>query len=117
MNMAHPSPPAASFTIAADHPALPGHFPGRPIVPGVVLLDHAILRIAEALGRPIERFEIGAAKFLATVSPGECVRVDYAVAASGTIRFSLEAGGRTVASGTLSLADATTGGEAAEAPT
>lgn len=26
-------------SIKADHPALPGHFPGRPVVPGVVLLD------------------------------------------------------------------------------
>ena len=28
-----------SFRVEADHPALEGHFPGRPIVPGVVLLD------------------------------------------------------------------------------
>lgn len=28
-----------AMCINADHPALPGHFPGRPVVPGVVLLD------------------------------------------------------------------------------
>ncbi len=26
---------------AADHPAMPGHFPGNPIVPGALLLDRA----------------------------------------------------------------------------
>lgn len=36
-----------TFRISADHPSLPGHFPGQPIVPGVVLLD----RIAAALER------------------------------------------------------------------
>ncbi len=34
-------PDAASTTllIPADHPALPGHFPGQPLVPGALLLD------------------------------------------------------------------------------
>ena len=37
------------FRVAADHPALPGHFPGRPIVPGVVILDH-VQQAIESLG-------------------------------------------------------------------
>jgi 3-hydroxymyristoyl/3-hydroxydecanoyl-(acyl carrier protein) dehydratase len=97
---------AGRFVIAPDHPALAGHFPGHPIVPGVVLLDRAITRIGAALARPAERlesFEIIGAKFLSPVSPGEVVAIDYESGASGVVRFTLSVAGRVVATGTLSL--------------
>ena len=31
-----------SFTISSSHPSLEGHFPGNPVVPGVVILDEVI---------------------------------------------------------------------------
>jgi 3-hydroxyacyl-[acyl-carrier-protein] dehydratase len=34
-------------TISADHPSLPGHFPGTPIVPGVVILDEILAALTE----------------------------------------------------------------------
>ena len=35
------------FTIPDDHPSLPGHFPGHPVVPGVVLLDRVLQAIEQ----------------------------------------------------------------------
>jgi 3-hydroxymyristoyl/3-hydroxydecanoyl-(acyl carrier protein) dehydratase len=59
---------AETVRIASSHPALPGHFPGNPIVPGVVLLD----RIAAALERRGTRLaRIGVVKFLAPLRPDE----------------------------------------------
>jgi 3-hydroxymyristoyl/3-hydroxydecanoyl-(acyl carrier protein) dehydratase len=59
---------AETVRIASSHPALPGHFPGNPIVPGVVLLD----RVAAALERTGTRLvRIGVVKFLAPLRPGE----------------------------------------------
>ena len=41
--------------VAADHPALPGHFPGRPIVPGVLLLDAVLQAMRRDARRPRRR--------------------------------------------------------------
>ncbi len=58
----------APVRIASTHPALPGHFPGNPIVPGVVLLDH----VAAALEKGGARLaRIGVVKFLAPLKPEE----------------------------------------------
>ncbi|MCW3608153.1 acyl-CoA synthetase family protein [Burkholderia cenocepacia] len=93
---------ALAFTIAADHPALPGHFPGHPVVPGVVLLDHAIHMIGAAMNRPLHAWRLGSAKFLSPVAPGEPLDLAYDAAASVAIRFTVRTGSREVATGVLS---------------
>ena len=59
---------AGCFSIPDEHPSLPGHFPGRPVVPGVVLIDHAAALIG-AQPRQV--------KFLAPVLPGQKIEVRY----------------------------------------
>jgi 3-hydroxyacyl-[acyl-carrier-protein] dehydratase len=68
------------LSIAVDHPAFAGHFPTRPIVPGVVLLDESLRAIMAA--RPSSTpVRIGSAKFLSMVGPGEPVRLEFESAA------------------------------------
>lgn len=91
------------ITIPEQHPAFAGHFPGHPIVPGVVLLDEALHAISSALQRPLEQYEIASAKFLAVVGPGEQLRISFELKPNGTLRFDIEGGGRKVATGALTL--------------
>lgn len=100
------------FVIDADHPAIAGHFPGHPIVPGVVLLDHAVLALGIAMGRRLAVTEAGTIKFLSPVTPGERVEIlhqaDAAADGGVSIRFTLRSAGRDVASGTLQVRGAAT---------
>ena len=92
------------LAIAADHPAYAGHFPGRPILPGVVLLDEALLALAALQGRAAATAQIKSAKFLSPVQPGESLRLDYSATAAGVFRFELKAVERVVASGIVAFA-------------
>lgn len=73
-------------TIPADHPSLPGHFPGRPIVPAVVILDEVRSLIAETTssGHPSA---IDYCKFQDFVLPDRPFRVALEVAGE-TVGFS-----------------------------
>ncbi|TDF65459.1 AMP-binding protein [Cupriavidus sp. L7L] len=103
-----------AFVIDAGHPAMAGHFPGNPIVPGVVLLDHALLALGSALGRPLVPTQAGTIKFLSPVRPGERVEIEHdaepATDGSERLRITLRSAGREVASGTLQLRAATSEG-------
>ena len=82
-----PEPTAApmSFTIPSDHPCLPGHFPGHPLVPGVVLLDEVLARIEAELveagrveaghGAP-DLLRLPQVKFVQPLRPGEAARIE-----------------------------------------
>lgn len=63
--------------VAHDHPCLPGHFPGRPIVPGVVLLDLALGAILGSVDPQLRLESIVSTKFLQAVAPDQ--RVDLTI--------------------------------------
>jgi 3-hydroxymyristoyl/3-hydroxydecanoyl-(acyl carrier protein) dehydratase len=65
------------FSIPHDHPSLPGHFPGRPIVPGVVLLER-VLEAIEASHGPLGGLRLPQVKFLQPLLPGEQAQVELA---------------------------------------
>jgi predicted LPLAT superfamily acyltransferase/3-hydroxymyristoyl/3-hydroxydecanoyl-(acyl carrier protein) dehydratase len=90
-----------SFTIDARHPALAGHFPGSPVLPGVVLLDETVRLVEQANGGGAVRWTVGAAKFLKPVQPGETLTLEHEPLPNGSIRFAVSSGGRAVAAGVL----------------
>jgi 3-hydroxyacyl-[acyl-carrier-protein] dehydratase len=77
------------FAVPCAHPAFEGHFPGDPILPGVVLVSEVLEALladgcAEALGpRPC----ISAVKFLAPVRPGAELEIRWTPPAGGRLRF------------------------------
>ena len=93
---------ACALTVAADHPAFAGHFPGAPVLPGVMLLDEAIRAVELAAGGEPRRWRVGAVKFLRAVGPGEPLTLAQEPVAGGTIRFTILSGGQAVATGALS---------------
>jgi 3-hydroxyacyl-[acyl-carrier-protein] dehydratase len=95
------------FTIRLSHPALPGHFPGRPIVPGVLLLGQALeaaLAIPDCAAHIGAQPRLAVVKFLAAVVPGpDGARLAIGLQARGSrLRFEVRdiaQGNRLAASG------------------
>lgn len=92
---------AVALSIAATHPAFDGHFPGTPVLPGVVLLDEAIRTIELAAGGEPRCWRLASVKFLKAIGPGESLVLEQERLASGTIRFTILCAAQAVAIGAL----------------
>ncbi|MFA6972380.1 MAG: hypothetical protein WC208_13420 [Gallionella sp.] len=90
---------ATHWTVPADHPAFTGHFPGTPILPGVVLLDTALQIITDVC--KLDLYEISSVKFTSPVGPGCELTIVHSRSDNGTIRFDIMAGICKVASGSI----------------
>lgn len=94
------------FIIPVDHPSLPGHFPGRPLVPGVVLLDRVVEAI-EAVHGPLPPLRLPQVKFVQPLLPGEEARIELEGAAPRW-RFRVLRGDTLLASGDVAAAEGRT---------
>ena len=95
-----------TLRIADDHPAFPGHFPGEPIVPGVVLLDEALNALAAEYSLDLAGCTLASAKFPSAARPGEPLELESERDERARVRFDVRAAGRTVLTATLEPAPA-----------
>ena len=92
----------ATFTVPASHPSLPGHFPGAPVVPGVVVLDLVLRAASEWQRRLVSVSGLKQVKFLAPLLPEE--RADVALEVSGdALNFRVTRAEHVIAQGTFAL--------------
>jgi 3-hydroxyacyl-[acyl-carrier-protein] dehydratase len=98
----------STLRIAGDHPALPGHFPGSPLVPGVVLLDHVLLAAEQWLGHAVRISTLTQAKFNSPLLPEQPAMVQLQLRQS-ELRFSIVSGETLIAQGVITLASTSPG--------
>ena len=93
--------------IGVDHPAFDGHFPDRPILPGVALIA-AVLESAACEPRLSAGIgpapTLAYAKFLAPVEPGTSLTIMFRIGAAA-VDWQIDGNERAVAAGRIARAD------------
>lgn len=89
-----------TFRIRADHPSLPGHFPGNPVVPGVVLLDQVALALQQ---QGLRLAGLSQVKFASPLLPEQDARLELDLA-SERLRFRVWRDDALIASGEAAIA-------------
>jgi 3-hydroxyacyl-[acyl-carrier-protein] dehydratase len=90
--------------IHADHPSLPGHFPGAPLVPGVVILDEVVAALAE-WRQNSQLSGIRNVKFLAPLKPEQPFTILLSATRKNTaeVSFCCRAQERVIVEGRLAV--------------
>jgi 3-hydroxyacyl-[acyl-carrier-protein] dehydratase len=91
-------------TISHDHPSLPGHFAGAPVVPAVVILEE-VLAVVNEWRADSRLVEIPAVKFLAPLRPGQLFTICLSCRKDeeGEIEFRCRVGDRVIVKGLLRI--------------
>ena len=97
-------PVSTSRTLCVDaaHPSLPGHFPGSPVVPGVVLLSEVMAEQRRQLPH-VRVTGIKKLKFLRMLLPNQAFSVEFGAAAATHLRFKCWQDGTLLAEGNFTL--------------
>ena len=90
--------------IHADHPSLPGHFPGAPLVPGVIILDEVVAALDESR-RDSQLSGIRSVKFLAPLKPQQPFTISLSATSkdAGEVSFCCRADERVIVEGRLAV--------------
>lgn len=87
--------------VAATHPAVAGHFPGNPIVPGAWLLASIERAARERFGAGLAVCSIPEARFRAVLRPEETFSIVFEQLAEDRLAFAVERASTRIADGTL----------------
>ena len=89
------------ISIGHDHPSLAGHFPGYPVVPGVVLLNEVLDTLRRGSAASLLVTGLPMVKFTSPLRPGEFVTIHVDEEGAGRATFSCQVDTRLVASGVI----------------
>jgi len=95
------------LSIGYDHPSLAGHFPGHPVVPGVVLLNEVLQTLRDGSAAPLVVTGLPMVKFSSPLRPGEVVTIHIDEEGAGRATFSCQVDARLIASGAIEFTPCT----------
>ena len=81
-----------TFQVPASLPFFEGHFPGHPILPGVVALSWMLAAAERFLARPIQAVELLNVKFQVVILPGAELELTVVPKAGGRLQATVRSG-------------------------
>jgi 3-hydroxyacyl-[acyl-carrier-protein] dehydratase len=88
------------LSIPPEHPVFRGHFPGNPIVPGVMLLEWVLEEVAQMLGRAPSSLRLREGKFFTPLAPHQRAELNLELAGA-RCAFTIQCDATRIARGIL----------------
>ncbi len=89
-----PNQITCTMQIDAGHPVFQGHFPGAPVLPGVVQLEMVKTVLSEAFGKTLALTEMSNCKFLEVLNPAETPELTIHIQYKGDEPLDVSASGK-----------------------